>query len=349
MSTRGTWIAATGRARRGAALIVALGFVALLSLMITGMIGTLHDRLIESEQRDQRGALRADAESALAVIMARLAVFRSDGNGIYLNENDLMALEMDPLAGWKGVSGAEVTVLLDDESAYFGVNSTNTEMLRGLFEDLGLGEGRSRELADALVDWTDADNNVRARGAEIEVYGRPGYPANRPVRSFDELRKIKGFDDAFFEMDGTPNENGRRLASVISFLDTGAGPNVNTASEQLLTMISSRSGGDVGAIVSSRTTLNLDDPVEHGGVYNNAGELAAIEPPAELVSRLTYASRGLRVTIFVRKGELSYVLDALVGVNPAGTAVPVAVLKRADEALLAPPRLVSGIRMTDAL
>src|SRR6218665_4087603 len=129
-----------GKTRRGVALILALGFIAVLSLMITGMMGTLRTRLVEGEKRDQRGDLRGDAESALGVAMARLAVFRSDANGIYLNTSDLARIESDPLAGWVPPDGATVTVRLRDESGLFAINTTDTGALAKLFQDLGVGE-----------------------------------------------------------------------------------------------------------------------------------------------------------------------------------------------------------------
>src|ERR1043165_1896991 len=119
--------------RPGVALILALGFIALLSLMIAGMMGTLRTRLVEGEKRDQRGTLRADAESALGVAMARLAVFHSDANGIYLNTPDLEQIAVDPLAGWTPPDGATVSVRLRDESGLFPINTTDTKALAELF------------------------------------------------------------------------------------------------------------------------------------------------------------------------------------------------------------------------
>ncbi len=323
-----------GKRRRGVALILALGFIALLSLMVAGMMETLRTRLVDGEKRDQRGSLRSDAESALGVAMARLAVFRSDANGIYLNTADLERIGADPLSGWTPPDGATVSVSLRDESGLFAINTTDTKALEELFQDLGIGESTSTSLADCLADWTDADNVARSQGAEADAYGTPGLPANRPLRSLDELRRVRGFDGIFFEADGTPNETGRRLASVVTFLDTGAGPNVNGAPETVLRLMTARSGGDAGAILNFRTPLDYPDDIAHAGVFNNAGELTSVSAPAEFVRRVTCASRGIRVTITVTKGDLRYVLDALVAANPSDPRTPVRVLRRADESLL---------------
>lgn len=326
---------ATTAARPGVALILALGFIAMLSLLIAGMMGTLRTRLVDGERRDQRSTLRADAESALGVAMARLAVFKSDATGIHLNGADLERLAENPLAGWTPPDGATVAVRLRDESGLFPINTTDTDSLSELFQDIGVGESTSEALADCLVDWTDADNRARPLGAEVDAYGTPGLPANRPLRSFDELRRVRGFDGVFFEADGSPNETGRKLAAVITYLDTGTGPNVNGAPESVLHLLTSRSGGDANAIMAFRTPLNYPDDRTHSGVFATAGDLAQVNAPKEFADRVTYASRCIRVTITVSKGDLRYVLDALVAANPSGGATPVTVLRRADEALLA--------------
>lgn len=320
--------------RPGVALILALGFIAMLSLLVAGMMGTLRTRLIDGETRDQRSTLRADAESALGVAMARLAVFQSDANGIYLNTADLERIAADPLAGWTPPDGATVSVRLRDESGLFLINTTDTRTLSELFQDIGVGESTSNALADCLADWVDTDDRARPLGAEADAYGTPGLPANRPVRTFDELRRVRGFDGVFFEADGTPNETGRKLASVISFLFLGTvGPNVNGAPESVLHLMTSRSGGDAGAIMAFRTPLNYPDDRTHAGVFSNAGDLGRVGAPKEFTDRVSYASRGIRVTVKVTKGDLHYVLDALVVASRGST--PVEVVRRADESLLA--------------
>jgi hypothetical protein len=49
------------------------------------------------------------------------------------------------------------------------------------------------EIADAIVDWVDADDNVRPSGAESADYGDRGYSVkSRPLNSLDELLLVKG-------------------------------------------------------------------------------------------------------------------------------------------------------------
>ena len=319
--------------RRGVALILVLGFIALLSLIITALLETLRVRLIEGEARAQRASLRLDAESALAVMRARLAVFESDASGIYLNAEDLARVEQDPLAGWTPPDGATVSVKLRDASGLFSLNSTNTPTLRAVFEDLGVSAGRSASLADCLADWTYADDRARLNGAEADAYAVPGTPPNRYIRSFSELRAVKGFDELFFEADGAPNATGRELAGVSTFLGDNARPNVNTAGEPVLRLLAQRTGADPGALLAFRLPLDYPNDRTHQGVFKNAGDLTKVGAPEGLAERVSFASQRIRATITVSKGDLRYTLDAVLG--PGGASSPVSVLVRADEGLFA--------------
>jgi hypothetical protein len=330
--------------RRGVALIIVLGFVALLSLLVAGLMETLRVRMIEGAAREQRATLRADADSAIDVVRARLAVFESDGNGIYLNSADLEKIAIDPLAGWTPPDGATVVVRLRDESGLFPINTTNTTLLRNLFESAGVGEDRAIGLADCLADWVDADNRRRAQGAEADAYGVPGLPANRPLRSFDELRLVRGFDQVFFTAEGTPNEAGAELEKIISFIDLTAGragtaasppagPNVNTAPESVLRAIGSRFGVDSGALLASRSPLDYPDDRAHQGVFKDVGDLARIAPASDFTSRVSYASRGIRIIVTVTKGDAAYMTDAIVA-SGGSNSRPVVVYRRSDGVLL---------------
>jgi hypothetical protein len=55
--------------------------------------------------------------------------------------------------------------------------------------------GMTEDVADAILDWLDADSEARAAGAEAEYYGRlnPPYgPKNGPLDSLDELLMVRG-------------------------------------------------------------------------------------------------------------------------------------------------------------
>lgn len=322
------------RLRRGVALILILGFVALLGVLVAGMMSTLGKRLVEGEKFVQRGSLRTDAESAVEVVRARLSRYEIAAGSIMLNTADLQGIASDPLDGWVPKDGSVVAVKLRDESGLYAVNVTDSPALQNLFRDIGVDEAKARALADSLADWIDADDSRRELGAEKDDYGIPGLPANRPLKSFSELRKVKGFD-MFFNDDGSPNEIGVELEAALTFLDPGPYPDINGAPENVLNALASRTTLDISAVLAKRTPLNYPDDRRHEGVFRTAGDLGAVGASGDLIGRVSYGARMIRVVVTVTKGDLKYVLDALLGASTTGRGAPIVVLKRADDALLA--------------
>lgn len=316
--------------RRGVAIVLVLGFIALLALLVTAVMETLRTRLVEGERFAQRNELRLDALSALEVAKARLAVFRMDGGGVYLNAADLESIAADPLAGCPAVSGGAVSLRLCDETGKFPLNTTDVRALRELFEDVGVPEDRAEALADALADWLDEDDEARLSGAESEAYATPGLPANRPLRRFAELRQVRGFAESFFEADGTPNESGRRLADIVTLLGADGKPNVNTANEAVLRVLTARTGGDPGSLMAFRVPLDYPNERRHPGVFESAGNLALVDAPPALGGRVSYASRRIRATVVVQKGDLRYVCEALLSPSPSTPKAPVVVKAQLD-------------------
>ena len=86
-------------------------------------------------------------------------------------------------------------------------------------------------LADALVDWLDADSQPNgADGAEDAYYlalPEPYHPANRPLVDLAEVRLVRGFDAASVE----------RLAPYVCVLPAATPVNVNTAGAEVLAAV----------------------------------------------------------------------------------------------------------------
>jgi DNA uptake protein ComE-like DNA-binding protein len=64
-------------------------------------------------------------------------------------------------------------------------------------DDLMLLPGMSEDIAEAIIDWIDADDTPGLSGAELETYGAlaSAYrPRNGPVRRLAELELVKGVD-----------------------------------------------------------------------------------------------------------------------------------------------------------
>jgi DNA uptake protein ComE-like DNA-binding protein len=77
---------------------------------------------------------------------------------------------------------------LIDEASKLNLNTTPFNLLKEL-------PGMTEEVAAAIVDWCDADENITPGGAESETYMRrqPGYSCkNAPFESIEELALVNG-------------------------------------------------------------------------------------------------------------------------------------------------------------
>jgi len=94
--------------------------------------------------------------------------------------------------------------------------------------------GGKPEVVDALIDWMDADSEIKgSAGAEDEYYKAMGMsPKNSPIDSLDELFMIKGFDKDLLVDKG--------LKYYITVMPTDGKINVNTAPKEVLYDISDR-------------------------------------------------------------------------------------------------------------
>ena len=117
----------------------------------------------------------------------------------------------------------------------------------------------SERIADALVDWIDADQEPHFPfGAEDQTYLRlvPAYrTADRPLLWVGELRAIDGIDAAAYA----------KLAPNLAALPERGPLNVNTAPLAVLQSLSDASVGDPLATIVAR---------QHAAPFADAGEFA---------------------------------------------------------------------------
>src|SRR5262249_14462141 len=106
----------------------------------------------------------------------------------------------------------------------------------GVFQRLLVLLNLDPMLANAVIDWIDADGNVTSPGGAEDVdylnLKTPYRAANQPMTSVEELRMVKGFDPKTLLL----------LLPFVTVLPAGAhtAVNVNTASPELLAALANR-------------------------------------------------------------------------------------------------------------
>jgi general secretion pathway protein K len=211
------------RQQRGVALIVALLVVALAAMIATRLFTTTSADITRSESQarllDAQLLSQGMEDFALVLLKRDLDL----GDGIDTN-NDQWASTLPPLP----VPGGRVGGALVDLDGRFNLNTLvrvngPDPVARARFERMLAALKLDIGLADAVIDWIDADSQVSPQGAEDLDYLRADPPyraANRPVVHVSELLRIKGIDREAYKL----------LAPEVCALPPETGMNINTLS-----------------------------------------------------------------------------------------------------------------------
>ncbi|MGL4401519.1 MAG: general secretion pathway protein GspK [Luteolibacter sp.] len=176
--------AAILRTSRGAALMAVLWLIAILALacLATLRVISFDMELVSAKVHGSRA--RQVAEMGIAI-----------GSNPAVKRSDPLLSRMNQETG----EGFEVQVL--SEGGRFNINSLilqqDKELLKSMFIDWGLELEVAQEIADALTDWVDADDDEQLNGAEKKYYeaeGRINQPFNRPFYDLSEVSLVRGMN-----------------------------------------------------------------------------------------------------------------------------------------------------------
>lgn len=167
--------------RRGAALMLALWALFLLSAMVISWTLSINSRLVMSANSNRN--VEAEAAACSGAEVALYPNVKPDSPALVggFGRNQRYEVRMTGEGGRLNLR----TMLVGEKPA-------QVELLRKYLEIKGVDLNERDQMIDTLLDWIDPDNLVRLNGAEDEA----GYKAaNRPLKSIDELKKIKGWEE----------------------------------------------------------------------------------------------------------------------------------------------------------
>jgi general secretion pathway protein K len=98
--------------------------------------------------------------------------------------------------------GTSIALAVRDEGGRVDLNTADERLLKALFLAAGTDEARAAALADAVIDFRDADGTRRPRGAEAADYiaaGRAAIAKNAPFDAVEELGQVLGIDSALMQ------------------------------------------------------------------------------------------------------------------------------------------------------
>jgi general secretion pathway protein K len=232
--------------RQGAALIVSLWTVLILSLLIGGLAYEMHvEAGITSYARKR---LKAQVAARGGVEYAKFLIAKSLNTSAFPPDDDeekefltqAKLLERGNKVGVEvkmGISMAKVEI--KPEASRNNPLAFQDENWEELLARAGVPEEKWPDLIDCYMDFIDENDEHRLNGAEKEdqFYKEKGYdPKNAPLDIVDELILIKGFTPEIVYGGPPADPKGEPLRGIAHLLTTfGDGKlNVNTAESDAL-------------------------------------------------------------------------------------------------------------------
>lgn len=216
--------------QRGAAILIAMLIVALAATAATALL----------QQQDlalRQLATSRDYEQAKWILVGGVQWSRSilmqDGRSSTMDHGgELWATGLPTTDIEQGTVAGEIA----DQQGLFNVNNLvrdgmqsapDIEAFKRLLQAIGLDS----DLADAVADWIDADQESPARGGAEDAYylrlADPYRAANQPVAQIGELLRVRGVDEAAIA----------QLRKVATALPRRTPVNVNLAPPEVLSAV----------------------------------------------------------------------------------------------------------------
>ena len=238
--------------RSGAALIVALWTVLILSLLIAGLAYEMHiEAGITSFARKR---LKAQVAARGGAEYAKFLLAKSFEASSFEEDAESLRILSKNLERGIGVTGVEVemggskaVVDILPEAGRRNVNKLQDEDWEELLDQAGVPEEDWPDLIDCFMDFTDEGDEHRLNGAEEDdsFYESGGYvPKNAALDTVDELLLVKGFSPEVVYGGPPADPRGEPLRGIAHLLTTfGDGKvNVNTASREVLLTLTAGDG-----------------------------------------------------------------------------------------------------------
>jgi general secretion pathway protein K len=230
---------------QGIALVIVLWMLVLLTVIANNMVFSSRTEVLAAANMAARSRAEASADAGVFMAIQQLA---SAPIPPAANSADVSRLKADTLTRRWQFHDALLTITIIDESGKVDINTAPQPLLIGLFLAVGVEQAAAESLADAIVDWRDADDLKQLHGAEKDDYAAAGLnyaPANSEFESIDELRQVLGMSDRLFQ----------RLEPLVTVHSRQAGINTGFAPREVLLAIPGATPEQVDLFIEQRRML----------------------------------------------------------------------------------------------
>jgi general secretion pathway protein K len=199
--------------QQGTVLVLVLLIVAIVSALSVKYVADYQLGLARAETRWHGAQARAFLEGAEEVAKLLFPTADIDQNSDYAGEpwSNEVPIEDQGVSGFAQLIDATAQLNLNDLVAFADPKKSAGETARysesqrcfirllQTFPELNISPDQAEMYMEALVDWMDTDANTTGSGGAEEDYYRtlrPSYfPANEAMKSLEELRLVRGFND----------------------------------------------------------------------------------------------------------------------------------------------------------
>ena len=295
------------RGERGFALVIALIVTALLVALLVEFVAEVYVDTSHSHNfvASQQAGILAESGIAGGIKLLQASSLIRQGS----NYSSLLELWAKPQVLDTG--DGTVSISIEEESGKLNLNqatSSNgtpndyTDRAIRLFKRLQL----SADLADALLDWVDENEDPKPGGAETSYYGTLKFPyaaKNKRVETVEELALLKGF---------TPEALTKLRACITVHGSTSdaepATPiNINTAPKEVIASLDEKLTDDlVERILDYRKTKPIKDLLD----LNSIPGMDSVS--INFVNKINYSGSVYRIRAEGRVGESVSVAEAVV-------------------------------------
>lgn len=296
------------RETRGSILLMVLVLIVVTSAALTLFIEKAEVEVKGEGYYVKRAQLRLEAWSMLEIAVAVLADVKQIDGALYAPSQGWA----DPLdyARIQPRPSLKVAYEFIDESGKLDINRMDEESLIILFDELGFDLDVGLRLSSVLLDWIDEDDNSRPDGAESREYSSlelEAHPANRPLRSLDELRYLFGFRELFFDENGVPLPVFRQLEASVT-VHAVSRLNVNSASALALRAAADLDDLDKELITDFMEGLDGRLGTPDDNYFASQDDLGAVVVDLPAGAPLGFQISALTIRVTVEEGGYSYTL-----------------------------------------
>lgn len=183
------------RGQSGAALVMVLMIVAVMSVVVSMSINRNHllvseARMLKEYQHNVAGV--ASLRSELVYLLTTTTLW-STGASAEIKRKLNLPLSFNFFGDPFEYLGAIITI--QSQNGLLSLEPFNDEGMQDYLLSKGYDRAQVFTLIDSIKDWRDTDDFMRLNGAEKLAYSDPTFPRNDSIQMKEELRHVKGMTE----------------------------------------------------------------------------------------------------------------------------------------------------------